>query len=68
MENPELLPQLPVNVTAVILGQKIVTEETLAAPTEIVPLTVTIRGRMIPTVEIIMALMETNTMTVVILW
>ena len=67
MEHPELLPQLPVNVAEVPHGQ-IVTEETSVAPTEIVPMTVTIRGRIIPTVEILMALMETNTMIVVILW
>jgi len=54
MERPELLPQLPVNVTAVIHGQKIVTEETSVVPTEIAPMTVTIHGQIIPTIEILM--------------
>ena len=53
MEHPELLPQLPVNVAAVLRGQ-IVTEETSAVPTGIVPMTVSIRRRIIPTVEILM--------------
>ena len=67
MEHPELLPQLPVNVAVVLRGQ-IITEETSAVPTEIGPMTVSIRRLITPTVGVLMTQMEIGRMTAVAYW
>jgi hypothetical protein len=62
----DLHPQLPVNVTAIIRGQKIVTVETSAVRMKIALITAIIHRQMIPIVEILIVLMETNIITILI--
>ena len=54
MEHPELLPQLPANVAAVLPGQIITMEGVSAVPTGIELMNEPILHRVIPIVEILM--------------